>query len=248
MDRWRLIMQWSRTWLPLTALALVAAASASPTRAQQAQTPGCASLPTAAELQGLLRDAASGTGISVSLGPDTDAGGIFGGSRMWGAIVNRQGQLCAVNTSTDDPTQVFPGSRAIAEAKAYTANAFSLDDFDLPTARMYTLTQPGHSLAGLNNSNPFDPRALSAPSQPGIGANQIAAGIITFGGGVPLYQDGRIVGGLGVSGDTSCADHEVAKRARDLAGLNPPDGPLSDDIVYAAVDGPSMFAHPICPN
>ena len=40
---------------------------------------------------------------------------------------------------------------------------------------------------------------------------------------------------------------EVAKRVRDLAGLNPPGGPLVDDIIYAAVDGPSVFAHPLCP-
>jgi hypothetical protein len=63
-----------------------------------------------------------------------------------------------------------------------------------------------------------------------------------------LYRDGRVVGGLGISGDTACADHEIAKRARDLLGLNPPDGPLADDIIYAEVDGPSIFAHPLCPG
>jgi hypothetical protein len=47
-----------------------------------------------------------------------------------------------------------------------------------------------------------------------------------------------------VSGDTSCADHEIAKRVRDLAGLNPAGGKLADDIVYTT----SVFAHPVCLN
>jgi uncharacterized protein GlcG (DUF336 family) len=166
---------------------------------------------------------------------------------MWGAIVNRQGEICAYVTSTDDPTQVWPISQAIAKAKAYTANSVSLDDFVLSTARLYTLVQPGHSLFGANFSNPFNPAQVVAPSQPQSG-NPVAGGIITFGGGVPLYRDGKIVGGLGVSGDTACTDHEIAKRVRDLASLNPPGGPLTDDIVYAEVDGPSVFAHPLCPS
>jgi hypothetical protein len=65
---------------------------------------------------------------------------------------------------------------------------------------------------------------------------------------VPIYRDGRIVGGLGVSGDTACSDHEVAKRVRHLAGLNPTGGPLADDIVYTAADGASLFAHSLCVN
>ncbi len=215
------------------------------TSAQGAQA-RCGDLPTSAELRGWLNNAATGTGINGALGPGTTAGGIFGGARMWGAVVNRQGEVCVAVTSTEDPTQVWPISQAIAKAKAYTANSVSLDDFVLSTARLYTLVQPGHSLYGLNNSNPFNPDFLAAPGQSGGG--QIAGGIITFGGGVPLYRNGRIIGALGVSGDTSCADHEIAKRVRDLAGLNPAGGPLVDDIIYAAVDGPSVFAHQLCPD
>jgi uncharacterized protein GlcG (DUF336 family) len=213
---------------------------------QSSQGP-CADLPDATQLRGFLNNAATGTGINAALGPGTDAGGIFGGARMWGAIVNRSGEVCVAVTSTEDPTQVWPVSQAISKAKAYTANSVSLDDFVLSTARLYTLVQPGHSLYGVNHSNPFNPSALAAPGQAG-GGPQIAGGIITFGGGVPLYRNGRIIGGLGVSGDTACADHEIAKRVRDLAGLNPPAGPLADDIVYAEVDGPSLFAHPLCPT
>jgi uncharacterized protein GlcG (DUF336 family) len=226
-----------------------AAPSSQATPGGQAAPSRCGDLPGVAQMRGWLNNAAAGTGVSAALGPDTNAGGIFGGARMWGAVVNRQGELCAYSTSTEDPTQVWPIGQAIAKAKAYTANSVSLDDFVLSTARLYTLVQPGHSLFGLNTSNPFHPNYLAAPDQAtAVGANYIAGGIITFGGGVPLYRNGRIIGALGVSGDTSCADHEIAKRVRDLAGLNPPGGPLTDDIIYAAVDGPSMFAHPLCPT
>ena len=69
-----------------------------------------------------------------------------------------------------------------------------------------------------------------------------------FGGGLALYKGQTRVGGLGVSGDTSCADHEIAKRVRQAAGLNPPAGPSVDDITYSSIDGPTPFAHPLCPN
>jgi hypothetical protein len=65
---------------------------------------------------------------------------------------------------------------------------------------------------------------------------------------VPLYRNGKIIGGLGVSGDTSCTDHEIAKRARNAAGLNPPDGQFADDITYSTADGASQFTHPLCIN
>src|SRR5207253_3487015 len=124
----------------------------------------------------------------------TTVGGLFNGTRMWGAVVNRDGEVCAYVTSKADPTQVWPGSQAIAKAKAYTANAFSLDSLALSTARLYTFVQPGHSLFGLNNSNPFDPLALAPPGGQGGGNSQVVGGIITFGGGVPLYKAGKIIG------------------------------------------------------
>jgi uncharacterized protein GlcG (DUF336 family) len=201
--------------------------------------PKCQGLPGEAQLRTLLNQAPAAGG---------NAGGLFGGTRMWAAVVNRAGELCAFVTSTTDPTQVWPGSQAIAKAKAYTANAFSLDILPLSTARLYTFVQPGHSLFSLNWSNPFEPSFLAAPTGQGGGRNQIAGGLITFGGGVPLYAGGRIIGGLGISGDTSCADHEIAKRVRDLGGLNPPGGALVDDIVYPNVDGPSALGHPLCIN
>jgi len=168
---------------------------------------------------------------------------------MWAAVVNRDGEFCAAATSTGDPSQVWPGSQAIAKAKAYTANAFSLDTLPLSTAQLYTFTQPGHSLWSLGQSNLFESKFLAPPSGQGGGKEQIAGGLIFFGGGVPLYNgDGKIIGGLGISGDTSCTDHEIAKRVRDLASLNPSGGSTADDISYSSKDGASVFTHPLCPN
>ena len=202
----------------------------------------CRDLLTESQLKQFLNDAVSAGGT---------VGGLFNGTRMWGAIVNRDGELCVYTTSTSDPSQVWPGSQAIAKAKAYTANAFSLDGFALSSARLYTFTQPGHSLWSLGQSNLFESHFLAAPGGQGGGRNQITGGLIFFGGGMPLYRNGRIIGGLGISGDTSCADHEIAKRVRHLAGFDPthlPGGMLADDIIYSPPDNPSVFAHPLCVN
>jgi hypothetical protein len=80
---------------------------------------------------------------------------------------------------------------------------------------------------------------------------QVPGGIITFGGGVALYKNGQIIGGLGVSGDTSCADHAIAYRMRHLAGLDgiPAGAGLNgtDNIVYIPQgQQPSGFAQPHC--
>jgi uncharacterized protein GlcG (DUF336 family) len=195
----------------------------------------CSSMPTAAELRTALQQAVTHGG---------EAGGLFHGSRMWGSIVNRSGAICVTAASNTDPTQVWPGSQAIAKAKAYTANAFSLDALALSSAMLYTFTQPGHSLWSLGQSNLFDSDFLSSPENTNAGQGQIAGGLIFFGGGVPLYRNGRIIGGLGISGDTSCADHEIAKRVRDILAMNPPGGMLADDIVYDE----SVFNHPLCVN
>lgn len=221
---------------------LVPALNAPVVRAQGPGS-GCQAMPSAAQLREWMVAAAALQGPPVG----GTVGGLFGGARMWAAVVNRDGEICAATTSTEDPKQVWPGSQAIAKSKAYTANAFSLDPLPLSTARLYTFTQPGHSLWSLGQSNTFNPHLL-LPPEGRNDRNQIAGGLIFFGGGVPLYRDGLVIGALGISGDTSCADHEIAKRVRHLAGLNPPGGPLADEIVYSAEAGPSVFAHPLCPN
>ena len=203
----------------------------------------CRGLPSTAQLRQWL-NAASDLQDEALGGT---VGGLFSGTRMWAAVVNRAGEICSYTTSTEDPTDVWPGSQAIAKSKAYTANAFSVDVLPLSTARLYTFTQPEHSLWSLGQSNLFNPSLLLVPGGSGD-RSHIAGGLIFFGGGVPLFRGTEIIGGLGVSGDTSCADHEIAKRVRHLAGLNPPGGPLADDIVYSPPDPPSVFAHPVCLN
>jgi uncharacterized protein GlcG (DUF336 family) len=175
-------------------------------------------------------------------------GGIFNPNRMWSAIVDRQGKLCSVINAGIDP---WPGSRSIAIAKASTANDFSNNGLALSTANLYAPTQPGGSLYGLNNSNPFNP--LFQPQGSGVGF--VPGGIITFGGGVALYDSSmQVIGGLGVSGDSSCADHAIAYRMRHNAGLdkipggvNPVGANGNDNIIYAPLNTPPTgFQHPHC--
>jgi uncharacterized protein GlcG (DUF336 family) len=194
---------------------------------------GCESLPNASDLGKLMKAA-----------PDSgEAGGFFHGRAEWASIVNRNGQICVVLPPSDSTGGYWPGSRAISMAKAFTANGFSTDTAAMSTARLYTLTQPGHSLWGVSQPSPFNPNCLDPNND-----IKVCGGAIAFGGGVPLYKNGRIVGGLGISGDTPCADHEIAKRVRHYAALDPAKGPAVDDIVYAKSGGPSIFAHPLCPN
>jgi uncharacterized protein GlcG (DUF336 family) len=207
---------------------------------QSARSNGCSDVPSAADLAKLLKAAPTREGA--------DAGGLNHGKFMWGAVVNREGQVCSVAVSTDDAAAAWPGSRGIALAKAFTANAFSTDTLPLSTARLYTLSQPGHSLWGAGAGNPINPACLSTPGEGDQEAGKVCGGTIVFGGGLALYKGETRVGGLGVSGDTSCADHEIAKRVRDAAGLNPPGGRTADDIVFTSKDGPSPFAHPLCAN
>ena len=170
-------------------------------------------------------------------------GGLFTPNRMWSAIVDRTGVLCSVTSIGD----AWPGSRAIAIAKANTANGFSNDALALSTANLYSAVQPGGSLYGLNESNPFNPFFL--PQNLGVGF--VPGGVITFGGGVALYSGGKVIGGLGVSGDTSCTDHAISYRMRHLAKLDgiPSGAGLNgtDNIVYIKTGAaPSGFAQPHC--
>jgi uncharacterized protein GlcG (DUF336 family) len=199
----------------------------------------CDALPSKANLLQALRRA-----------PDVEgeAGGLFSGRSEWAALVDREGRICAVVASTDDHAATWPGSQSIAQAKAYTANAFSTDTLPLSTARLYTLTQPGHSLWGLSAGDPFNAACLAAPADAGQQTGRICGGAIAFGGGVPLYKGKTRVGGLGVSGDTACADHEIAKRIRHLTGLDPEKGEFADDITFAGADGASIYTHPLCAN
>ena len=78
-------------------------------------------------------------------------------------------------------------------------------------------------------------------------------GIIVFGGGLALYaQDGKLVGGIGLSGDTSCTDHVIAWKMRHQLSLDTvPMGPSPDHndnmiLDYQNGSSASGFGHPSC--
>src|SRR3954465_11352362 len=196
---------------------------------------GCRDLPSADQLRAWLRQAPSEGG---------EAGGLFSGKMMWGSIVDPTGVICTTVVSTDDPNSTWPGSQAIAKAKAYTANAYRTGAVALSTARLYTLTQPGHSLWGVAEPNAFSPECLVRPEDAGKTNGKLCGGQIAFGGGLALYKNKTRVGALGASGDTGCTDTEIAKCLRHLAQLDPEKGQLADDITFSKADGASAFTHP----
>lgn len=80
---------------------------------------------------------------------------------------------------------------------------------------------------------------------------RVVGGINVFGGGLALYDSlGNLVGGLGVSGDTSCTDHVVAWKVRDALGLDHVPGGVSgtgdDNLNIADPVMPGAFEHPDC--
>ena len=139
----------------------------------------------------------------------------------------------------------WPGSRVISAQKANTANAFTLSTLALSTASLYPLVQPGGSLFGLQESNPVatdvaykgPSSAYGLANDPMVGSK--IGGVNVFGGGLGLYANGSgVIGGLGVSGDTSCTDHNIAWTIRQLLGLNHTPSAGADNISYPS--------HPLC--
>jgi uncharacterized protein GlcG (DUF336 family) len=178
---------------------------------------------------------------------------------MWGAIVARDGTVCSVAFTGDALDAQWPGSRVIAAQKANTANAFSLKGMPLSTANLYSGSQPGGFLYGINDSNPVDVKVAYAGPASAFGSvddpmvGKSIGGVNVFGGGLALYDaKGEILGGLGVSGDTSCADHNIAWRTRNAMKLDyVPSGVASDKtdaIIYDVTLGKSTsgFGHPTC--
>jgi uncharacterized protein GlcG (DUF336 family) len=186
---------------------------------------------------------------------------------MWATVVNRDGEVCAVAFTGADRGSQWPGSRVISAQKANTANAFSLPGLALSTANLYSAVQPGGSLYGLQHSNPVD--TLVAYAGPGTDfgtskdpmVDERPGGVNVFGGGLALYTAaGTLVGGLGVSGDSSCADHNIAWRTRNLLKLDYVPGGVSgddsrpDNIVYDITPqagqqegvSASGWGHPAC--
>src|SRR5213079_2443326 len=136
---------------------------------------------------------------------------------MWAAVVDRNGLVVAVVFTGATSTDQWPGSRVIAAQKANTANAFSLPHLALSTANLYSAAQPGGTLFGLQEANPTNDEVAYGGNAADYGTRndfmvgKRIGGTNVFGGGVALYDHkGTLIGGLGVSGDASCADHNIA--------------------------------------
>jgi uncharacterized protein GlcG (DUF336 family) len=149
------------------------------------------------------------------------------GLNMWATLVNRDGEVCVVTFSGNNRGDQWPGSRVISAQKANTANAFSLPGLALSTANLYAAVQPGGSLFGLQHSNPVDPHVAyggdatfyGQPADPMVGRK--IGGVNVFGGGLALYDaGGTLLGAIGVSGDSSCADHIIAWKIRHALKLD----------------------------
>lgn len=178
---------------------------------------------------------------------------------MWATVVGRSGIVCAVAYSGGNEGDQWPGSRVISAQKANTANAFSLPKLALSSANLFGTVQPGASLYGLQESNPVDTKVAYRGDAGDFGTEddpmtgKRIGGINVFGGGLALYNSGKeIIGGLGVSGDSSCADHNIAWRLRHALELDyVPHGVSAakdDQIIFDLKDGKSAggFGHPAC--
>ncbi|MDE2050216.1 MAG: heme-binding protein [Gammaproteobacteria bacterium] len=186
---------------------------------------------------------------------------------MWATVVNRDGIVCAVAFTGSNRGDQWPGSRVISAQKANTANAFSLPSLALSTANLYSAVQPGGSLYGLQHSNPVDtevayrgPAANFGQSNDPMVGHRIG-GVNVFGGGLALYDAShKLLGAIGVSGDSSCADHNIAWRTRSTLKLDHVPAGVSgdalrpDNIVYDITSLPgepegvsaSGWGHPVC--
>ena len=203
-------------------------------------------LPAHATLQNTLREVVA------------EKNGGFG-FNMWASIVDRDGVVQNVVFSGKERGDQWPGSRVIAAQKAHTANAFALPGFSLSTANLFSAVQPGGSLFGLQDSNPIDTKAAYGGDVDDIGTDddpmidKRVGGVNVFGGGLPLYNsNSELVGALGVSGDSSCADHNIAWKLRHKLGLDyVPKGVSStqdDNIIndLASNKSKSGWGHPSC--
>jgi uncharacterized protein GlcG (DUF336 family) len=244
-----------RQWILLAALACVMGLTISTpyANAAGAAKPACKGLPTHDELRAALTAARNESNGGFNLD-------------MWATVVDRDGVVCGVVFTGKDRGDQWPGSRIISAQKANTANAFSLPKLSLSTANIYSAVQPGGSLYGLQFSNPInfdvtyrgEPVFYGQANDPMIGGH--VGGVNVFGGGLALYDSRHVlVGAIGVSGDSSCADHNIAWRTRHglkldyvPAGVSG-DNARPDNIVYdiSGTDSMSLvsksgWGHPTC--
>ena len=97
------------------------------------------------------------------------------------AVVDAGGNLLAFERMED----AWLGSIDICIKKAWTSRAFNITTQDLASH-----SQSGNQFFGIHASNDGK--------------------VMIFAGGIPIKQDGQVVGAIGVSGGSGDQDHEVA--------------------------------------
>lgn len=100
------------------------------------------------------------------------------------AVVDEGGNLLAFERMPN----AWLGSIDIAQKKAWTSRAF-----DITTQDLGKNSQSGDQFFGIHASN--------------------NGKVMIFAGGIPLKQDGKVVGAIGVSGGSGEQDHSVAEAA-----------------------------------
>ncbi len=98
------------------------------------------------------------------------------------AVVDEGGNLVAFERMPN----AWLGSIDIAQNKAWTSRAF-----DITTKDLGANSQSGDQFFGIHASN--------------------SGKVMIFAGGIPLKQDGEVVGAIGVSGGSGEQDHAVAE-------------------------------------
>jgi uncharacterized protein GlcG (DUF336 family) len=169
---------------------------------------------TADELQGIIAAAVATAEQTPSL-LRVDSAGNHLMTRMSIAVVDRNGHLLGQHAMQD----AWPVSIDVALAKAYTAAGLSSNENAMSSRSLGLLTQPGGGAWNIGNSN-----------DPGTGDDAVEErGLIEFPGGLPLYKDGMLVGGIGVSGDGGDQDEDVAEAG--AVGYEPPPGIRIDCVL-----------------
>ena len=225
--------------------------------APMAQASGCDGLPGWEKLKHALKLANNQIDLTLN-------------NQMWATIVSADGRVCSVaHSGTNNLQSQWLASRVISAQKANTANSLSLmkgQGGDIPglalsSGNLWAAVQPGGSLFGLQHSNPVNTHVAYRGASWRFGKRNDPmvdgriGGINVFGGGLAIYNSAGVrVGGIGVSGDTSCRDHMVAWELRHNLNLDyVPAGlsnfPRPDNIIFDIDengDSPSGFGHPNC--
>jgi len=110
--------------------------------------------------------------------------------RVSAAVVDRGGNVVASARMDDAPLGAMP----LAIDKAYTAVLW-----ETPTGEFMQSTQPGGPDWGFNTTT--------------------GGRVVVYAGGLPILEDGRLIGALGVSGGTGEQDEACARAALAAAGL-----------------------------